>query len=187
MQRSKRLMSRTGLAPMSAKRRNAFEAAGFAVVSTFRPRARASNTPPARPKARPSMSTGPDAATVEMVLVRDGYSCTSCGDGIGDIRGVDWSIQHRVARGAGGTSRPELNLAAALIVLCGSATDGCHGRVERRGRDDLHAGYWLLRDTNGKPTDPATFPVRHALHGWVLLGNDGTATATTAPTTGSRA
>jgi 5-methylcytosine-specific restriction protein A len=125
--------------------------------------------------------TGPTAATVALVGVRDGWACASCGRSIaGGVRGVGWSVQHRVARGAGGSRRLELNLPANLLILCGSAVgDGCHPRVERRGADDLAAGFWLRQWTDGLPTDPATLPVRHARYGLVLLDNSGGWTATT--------
>lgn len=120
-----------------------------------------------------SRRTGPTPATVDLVLARDGGCCVSCGRPNGPERGYHWSLQHRVARGAGGTSRPELSLAANLIVLCGSGTTGCHARVERRGVEDRTAGYWLLRDTGGHPAMPAEIPVYHAAYGWVLLDDAG--------------
>ena len=120
-------------------------------------------------------STDPDRMTVELVLERDHYSCSSCGDGIGDIRGLDWTIQHRVARGAGGTSRLELNMTGNLAVVCGGPTtpDGCHHRIEKRGSEDRINGFWILRDCGGKPTDPTEVPLYHALFGWCLLDNAG--------------
>jgi hypothetical protein len=118
---------------------------------------------------------------VKQVQARDGHRCVSCAAPATGARGRDWSVQHRVARGAGGTSRAELNLAGNLALLCGSGVTRCHGRVERRGAADRHAGYWLHRDTAGRPTDPTRIPIRHALHGWVLLDNQGGWTATDPP------
>lgn len=125
-----------------------------------------------------SRRTGPTPATVELVLARDWECCVSCGRPNGPERGYHWSLQHRVARGSGGTSRLELSLPANLIVLCGSATTpgGCHARVERRGVEDRTAGYWLLRDTNGHPTMPAEIPVYHAAYGWCFLDDAGNVT-----------
>jgi len=162
-------LRRVPLAPMSPKRARMLAEAGIPAVSTFAGVHRGGKVSFGRP-----VSTGPARGVVDLILERDGYACVRCGDGIGDLRGIDWSIQHRVARGAGGTCRPELNLAANLITLCGSATsEGCHHEVEQRGVEDRLAGYWLLRDTAGAPTDPATWPIHHAGLGWILLDNAG--------------
>jgi 5-methylcytosine-specific restriction enzyme A len=161
---------------MSAKRAAALAEQGINPMSTF-----AAKTP--KMAIRPVIvgavkrpkTTSPDAATGVLVLERDHYSCASCGNRIGDVRGIDWTLQHRVARGMGGSDRSEINLAANLIVVCGGPTTpgGCHERIERRGAEDKTAGFWILRDTFGKPTDPATVPLFHALFGWCLIDNAG--------------
>lgn len=74
--------------------------------------------------------TGASAAVEALVIARDGGRCVRCGVALGSMRGQDWSMQHRCARGAGGTSRPELNQPGNLILLCGSGVTGCHGWVE---------------------------------------------------------
>jgi hypothetical protein len=81
-----------------------------------------------------------------LVVRRDGYCCVACGVYIGDR---PFSIQHRVARGQGGT-----NALSNLLTLCGSAVTGCHGRCEQRSREMQARGYWLE-----SWQDPAAEPV----------------------------
>lgn len=68
---------------------------------------------------------------------------------------------------------PELNTPANLVVICGSGTTGCHGRVESQ-RSEAYADGLLLHDGQ----DPAAVPVLLAcpVDGWprlVLLTVDG--------------
>lgn len=91
-----------------------------------------------RTGSRPLRDTGPDPKTRALVLVRDGYQCVRCGCPAGPEIG-QYSLQHRKARGVGGD-----NSLPNLILLCGSATTGCHGAVEaRKDPHDLAAGYRL--------------------------------------------
>jgi hypothetical protein len=84
-----------------------------------------------------------------MVLDRDGYACVACGRSIMTM-GDWWSMQHRKARGVGGTNSPE-----NLLVLCGSATSaGCHRKCEDRDPDMRACGYWME-----SWEDPALEPV----------------------------
>jgi 5-methylcytosine-specific restriction endonuclease McrA len=87
--------------------------------------------------AKPPADTGPDRKTRAAVLIRDGYACVRCGQPCGPGIG-SYSLQHRVARGVGGG-----NGMSNLILLCGSATTGCHAVAEARHRDDNAAGWWL--------------------------------------------
>ncbi|MFG1846710.1 HNH endonuclease [Micromonospora carbonacea] len=164
---------RTPIARMSAKRRAAFAEQGnpnpfstltngAAVGRGMSPRLAA----PA-PKRRPG-DTGPTAATVALAWQRDGGRCVRCGGVLTGVRGLDFSVQHRRARGAGGTTRSDTNQAHNLIVLCGSATTGCHHHVERHRAEAREFG-WAIRQAD----DPAAMPVLHAAHGWVLLTVDG--------------
>jgi hypothetical protein len=127
---------------------------------------------PARTNVKRPRDTGPDRATVNTVLERDGYQCVRCGGACHGERGVDWSIQHRRARGMGGSSRPDTSAPQTLILLCGSATTGCHGWVESHRVEAVAYG-WAVRQTD----DPLTRPVLHSLHGWVYLTADGGWTA----------
>lgn len=170
------MMRRTGLRAVSARRLAALEAEGHRPFSTFglgRTQIRRdTDRIPKRPR-----ETGPTPTTVALVGERDGWACASCGRSVlGGVRGLDWCCQHRIARAAGGSRRPELNLPMNLLILCGSAVTGCHGRVEQRGTDDLAAGFWLRQWTDGRPTAPGEHAVRHARHGWVWLDDDGSVT-----------
>lgn len=111
------------------------------------------------------VDTGPDRSTRDVVKERDDWTCASCGE---PIVGSNYSIQHRIARGMGGTPDPAANTPANLILLCGSATTGCHGAAESRDQDMHRRGFWLE-----SWEDPASVAVAHAVHGWVLLLPDG--------------
>ncbi|GAA4627011.1 hypothetical protein GCM10023196_037560 [Actinoallomurus vinaceus] len=106
--------------------------------------------------------TGPADKIRALILERDGHRCASCGTA---IRGRWYSLQHRNARGMGGTSDPLANSPVNLITLCVSATSpGCHLACERRHPDMHEAGFWLWDSQ-----DPTAVPVTHAIYGRVLL------------------
>ena len=97
---------------------------------------------PAAVKTAPR-ETGPSRKMRALICARDGYQCVRCGKPAGPDAGP-YSIQHRIARQSGGTSDPEANSPSRLLLLCGSATTGCHGEVEaRKDPHDLAAGYRL--------------------------------------------
>ncbi|TDC25938.1 hypothetical protein E1211_30500, partial [Micromonospora sp. 15K316] len=181
-------MKRSALSPMSAKRRAALAAAGnqhpySTLVNRSAPLARTAglDRKPTVRVQRPT-DTGPDAATVQVVAVRDQGRCVRCGRYVlAGMRGRDWSVQHRRAR-QGRDHRPDTNRPQNLILLCGSATTGCHGWVESY-RSAARDGGWAIRQTE----DPAAMPVDHHLHGRVWLTADGgfTRHAPTAPTSAS--
>lgn len=123
------------------------------------------------PKRRPTV---PDLATVRLVWERDGGRCVRCGRQLAGTRGVDFSLQHRRARGAGGSSRPDTNQPQNLVLLDGSATTGCHGWVEQHRTEARQHG-WAIRQTD----NPLLVPVQHAVHGLVYLTAAGTWTALT--------
>jgi hypothetical protein len=116
------------------------------------------------PRKRPK-DTGPSAAVRKLVLERDGWRCFCCGR---SVLSREYSLQHRQARKIGGTSRPEINSPANLVVLLGSATTECHGRVESRREEAARLGYSLRSWQK-----PETTPVFHHRLGWVLLDDDG--------------
>lgn len=126
---------------------------------------------PARPR-----DTGPDRTTRELVAERDQYCCVGCGRQL--LTGPR-SLQHRKARGAGGTSDPAVNRPSNLIWLCGTATtpDSCHLAAESRTEQTRTAGLWVP-----SWADPAKVPVWHApINGWVLLDDNGELTTCTPP------
>jgi hypothetical protein len=93
-----------------------------------------------RGERKPPRDTGPDPKTRLIVLNRDQYRCVRCGKAAGPGGVGPYSLQHRKARGVGGT-----NDLANLIVLCGSSTSpgGCHALAESRDREAQAQGYWL--------------------------------------------
>jgi hypothetical protein len=102
---------------------------------------------------KPARDTGPSRKVRALVLARDGFACAGCGK---SIVGRPYSLQHRVARGMGGTSRADANSPVNLIVLCGSATSpgGCHLLAEQRDPVMHERGLWL-----NSWEDPAAVPV----------------------------
>lgn len=106
------------------------------------------------PMRRRHRDTGPDAATVALVLERDGHSCRWCGYGIRGERGRDWSIQHRRPRRMGGDPRPDTNSPANLVIVHGSGTTGCHGHIETHRAEAVHHGFVLHA-----ADDPADRPI----------------------------
>lgn len=119
-----------------------------------------------KPHPKPK-STGPDRATRELVLERDDWRCASCGL---PIIGQQYSLQHRRARGLGGSSDPAANRPSNLLTLCGSATSpgGCHLAAEQRGARSRDLGYRVE-----SWQDPRQVPVMHFVHGRVWLTDTG--------------
>jgi hypothetical protein len=107
---------------------------------------------------------------VRLVARRDKGSCAYCGGEVIGERGWDFSVQHRLRRGSGGTVRAFVNLPGNLVLLHGSATTSCHGLVEGNPGWARANGY---RVDDGI-TLPAETPIEHAVHGRVLLADDGT-------------
>jgi hypothetical protein len=85
--------------------------------------------------------------------------CEACGAWLGEHGG---EIQHRDARGMGGSKDPVTNSAANGALLCGHGAapirSGCHGACEDNDRDMLGMGFWLEEGQ-----DPRTEPIM--LHG----------------------
>lgn len=83
-----------------------------------------------------------DDLTREFVLARDGYRCVCCGESIIDR---EYSLQHRDARGMGGSRDPHSGCACNLVTMLGSATTLCHGRVESNTDPEDEARGFALR------------------------------------------
>lgn len=100
-----------------------------------------------------------------VVLERDGC-CVGCGS--------RWqlTIQHRRARGMGGSKDPATRSTANGLVLCGSGTTGCHGWAEVNPVSAAFLGWRVPQHA-----DPATTPVwrEHSEWGphWALLDDEG--------------
>lgn len=110
------------------------------------------------------------------ILERDGYSCVACGVTVASpITYKPWrqySIQHRKARGMGGSNDPAVHAHENLIVLCGTGTTGCHGRAEREREWAREMGYAVAQWQN-----PADVPVYTFSFDWALPTEDGWAPA----------
>lgn len=124
--------------------------------------------------------TGPSLTSRALVVDRAAGCCEMCGRILHD--GYEWlethSFHHRQPRGAGGSSRQEVNSPSNILLLCGTGTDACHGFVEAHRRSAEQEG-WLVRHG----TDPAEVPVTvfaggdadlaHTFTRRVLLTDDG--------------
>lgn len=97
----------------------------------------------------------------ETVLRRDGHCCQRCGI---SLYGRDYSLQHRDARGMGGSKTK--HTMANLVALCGSATTGCHGHVEAQPIESDRLG-WSM--PNG--ATPEEWPVLRYGASWEQPGD----------------
>jgi hypothetical protein len=173
------------LKPMSEKKRAKLAAQGVVFpTSTLRPvsakkaaeRKAAGKPVFARPVAR---YTGPDDDTVACVVERDRGRCGWCGHPIDfyGVRGFDWSVGHRRPRQMGGDTRPDTNLPSNLELLHGHGRSLCHGELETERRGEAGVLGHLL---DGEAV-PSQRPIRHAVHGWCYLTDDGAVTQAPPP------
>lgn len=119
------------------------------------------------------------AAIFRLLLVRSEGRCEGgtpwCAAPGGVVAGMPRdrvSIQHRLARGKGGTALPEGAILANFLILCGTGTTGCHGWVETKERAQAKdRGLWVRHtyDEHGNPVPVETFPVELADGRRVLL------------------
>lgn len=126
---------------------------------------------------RPKVTGAFPPVVRQTIIDRDHMLCQRCGRQA-DATAHGYSMQHRNARGMGGTSDPRLARPSNGILLCGSGTTGCHGWVEANPeaaeRLGLAVPSWA---------DPESVPVL-TFDGWVLLANNGAAYPCTPPTNG---
>jgi 5-methylcytosine-specific restriction endonuclease McrA len=163
--------NRKPINPMSAKRR-----AKLAAEGEPNPSSTLATRKPVMAASKRSKDSGPDRATVDAVLERDGHSCVVCGGGLHGTRSLDWSIHHRKRRSQGGTNCP-----SNLVSVCGHGTAGCHGDIHAAPAKAQEAGWLLKRDQ-----DPTQVLMPHAVHGYILLTADGSwATRRPSPSTES--
>lgn len=116
--------------------------------------------------------TGPTRKTRRTVAGRDEGRCVVCGITVVDPESlapwVNWSVQHRVARGMGGSKASWINDPVNLITVCGDGTSGCHGEIESRREWARTCGYAVPQWRN-----PAEVPVLHWVHGWSWIRPQG--------------
>lgn len=151
--------------PMDLVAARAAMARQAASLATPRQDMRAAPKPDLVVKARPS---GFPPVVRQTILDRDHGACVRCGVPI-ESSSVGYSLQHRNARQMGGTSDPRINQTGNGVVLCGSATTGCHGWVEQTDPvAATRAGYavegWA---------DPVSVPMLTMRDGWVRIDNNG--------------
>lgn len=109
--------------------------------------------------------------TVQTIWDRDDGRCAWCGFKIVGERGVNWSVQHREPRGMGGTTSGYVSRPSNGVLLHGSGTTGCHFEVESKRQEALDKGFLISRIGVERPS---SVPIDHAVHGRVLLADDGT-------------
>lgn len=129
--------------------------------------------------ARPAATdTGPTAAQRRTVAERAGYACDLCARPLGWFDGhhFTWStphsFHHRRPRAMGGTRRADSNEPQNLLLLCGTGTTGCHGRVEA-SRALAYAAGWLVHQNEDPATVPADLAINEHETALVLLRRDG--------------
>ena len=114
---------------------------------------------PTKPR-KSSSSTDVPAKVRAAVLARDDHTCQRCGR---YLVHQPYSLQHRRPRGMGGAADP--HTMANLVVLCGTATTGCHGDVESHRSRATRDG-WLVP----AGVSPEEWPVWRATHQWEQPG-----------------
>lgn len=116
--------------------------------------------------------TGPTRKVRAEVIRRDGGMCVVTGRQVVDpdtlVPFVEYSLQHRRARGAGGSKDPVTNSPVNLVLVEGTGTTGAHGEIESRREWARSCGYAVPQWR-----DPADVPVLHWVHGWSWIRPDG--------------
>jgi len=118
----------------------------------------------------PKATRAVQEAARRIVLERDQNTCQRCG---ANVLYKLASVQHRIARGRGGSAEDRIWSPANLALLCGSATTpgSCHNLVENEDRERGKDEGWVL-PMNNPDIDPSKEPLL-TCRGWVLLDNEG--------------
>jgi 5-methylcytosine-specific restriction protein A len=111
-----------------------------------------------------------EEAARRVVLERDQNTCQRCGV---NVLYRLASVQHRIARGRGGTASPRVWTPSNMVLMCGSAiTPGsCHNLVENEEREQGKDEGWVL-PMNNPDIYPALEPLS-TYRGWILLDDFG--------------
>ena len=96
-----------------------------------------------------SRRTGPDAKTCAVVMLRDAGRCRRCGE-------IGHQIQHRLARGSGGSRNPMVNNLSALVLVCLK----CHDEIENRERAAAFRTGWAVKHGIERPSEIPLVDVR---------------------------
>lgn len=104
---------------------------------------------------------------LQWLLLRSRGLCEACGQPLGGFSRREVEIQHRRARGMGGSRAYDTNLLSNLLILHGP----CHRAVEdRRGDEDLLRGLWIRHEyRDGVLIPAAEYPLQLWSGRWVLL------------------
>lgn len=117
---------------------------------------------PANPKPhkRPRHNPGISSALMAALLERDGHRCAWAG-----MEGEDLVPHHRSNRGMGGDrSKNRLSNIVFLPSLVNSLLESDPSwQAEAKRRGIKISGF----------ANPELTPIQHSVHGWVLLGDDG--------------
>lgn len=117
-------------------------------------------------------------AVFDLLLCRSGglceartAACAAPGGRLETLTRGQVSIQHRRARGAGGTSLDETNSLANLLIICGDGVSACHGWIETRERDAARRLGLMVDHTydDGVPVPVEAYPVRIGGGRWRAL------------------
>ena len=82
--------------------------------------------------------TGFTVKTRRLILERDHGICQWCGE---TVSVEFYSLQHRRARGMGGSKDPVANSPANGVTVHGSGVSGCHGYIESHPQEALQRGF----------------------------------------------
>jgi hypothetical protein len=108
--------------------------------------------------------------------VREKEACFLCRRPLRwEERGIGWSAHHRKPRGMGGTSDPRVASISNCLIVCGSGTTGCHGRIERNREVALAVGLLIPKNATTESFAPAAVRVRRMDRSWWLLTESGRA------------
>lgn len=128
------------------------------------------------PKRKPARDTG-FPATVKLQCrkragngVVEDAKCEACGIWLGRYGG---QIQHRLARGSGGSSLPIVASVVNAALLCGTPASGCHGRAEDRDEEMRAWGFWLKHGDGWPDEVPIMLHSEHGSGITVWLSADG--------------
>lgn len=88
----------------------------------------------------------------ELVLARSSGMCEVMVDNLCTFHAVD--LQHRRARGSGGSKRVDTNTAANCLACCRA----CHRYAESRAAD-AEANGWVIPNNRRPPINPASVRV----------------------------
>ncbi|MGO4143830.1 HNH endonuclease [Paenarthrobacter sp. YAF11_1] len=110
---------------------------------------------------------GPTTAVRRQVIQRDLSKCQYCGRHVRTEDGW-YSLQHRRARGMGGTRSAAANQPANLLLVCGTATTECHGLIESQPVQATARGFRI-----SSAADPEKLPYTDWTGREWSLTNDG--------------